>query len=264
MIVPKFLPKAKKSLGQHFLKDETTLQHILDAADITSEDVVVEVGPGRGALTNALVAASPKKLIIIEKDKDLIHLLKEKFGSVSFIEIIQADVLTLNISELAGGPFKLIANIPYYISTPLLKKILLREASLPERMVLLVQKEFGQKLVALPPDVTYTSILTQLCMKGTMVATVRPEAFTPPPKVTSAVMLFDKVELHKNFRQIASFAQRCFLNSRKKIRNGIDKKIQPTDNASDEKYLELLEKRPENLFPEEWISLFEYVYGTGK
>lgn len=191
--------RAKKSLGQHFLKSQSALQKIHDAADIADTDIVLEVGPGTGALTELLVA-SAKKVIAIEKDRDLIPILEEKFATeikTGKLELLQADILDFDPAvarkDLTSG-YKLVANIPYYITGAIIEKFL-STACQPERMVLLIQKEVAERIVARPVKGTakdgkgsILSIAVKAYGIPKIIAKVPPGAFVPPPTVDSAIL----------------------------------------------------------------------------
>lgn len=184
--------KAKKSLGQHFLKSQSALQKIHDAADITNTDVVLEVGPGTGALTELLVA-SAKKVIAIEKDRDLIPILEEKFAAEiadGKLELLQADILDFDPSILRKDlkiKYKLVANIPYYITGAIIEKFL-STVYQPEMMVLLIQKEVAERIIARDRKESILSIAVKAYGIPKIIAKVPPGAFVPPPTVDSAIL----------------------------------------------------------------------------
>ena len=180
----------RKSLGQHFLNDRRILQRIVDALELTGEETVIEIGPGRGSLTSLLVPVA-KRLVLIEVDRLLAARLREKYAADSRVAVIEADVLTVNLAEAAGGPFRLVGNVPYYITTPILFHALARPR--PERAVYLVQKEVGERIVATAGAEDYgaLSVNVQALAVPKMLFRVAPGAFNPPPKVESAVVRID-------------------------------------------------------------------------
>jgi 16S rRNA (adenine1518-N6/adenine1519-N6)-dimethyltransferase len=180
-------PPVRKSLGQHFLSDATVLQRIADAAQLTGRETVIEIGPGRGALTD-LLAARAGRLIAIEYDRALAAKLVDRYARQPNVEIIQADVLTMDFGSLAKGPYRLIGNVPYYITTPILFHAL--EPPRPERAVYLVQREVADRIVASPGSREYgaLSVNVQAVAKATTLFRVAPGAFQPPPRVESAVI----------------------------------------------------------------------------
>jgi len=184
---PRGLPPVRKSLGQHFLNDRRILQRIVDALELTGAETVVEIGPGRGSLT-ALLAPAAKRLILIEYDRALAARLREKYASTPTVEIVEADVLTVDFGALTGGPFRLVGNVPYYITTPILFHAL--ERPRPERAVYLVQREVAERIVAAPDSESYGALSANVQALATakMLFKVAPGAFLPPPKVESAVV----------------------------------------------------------------------------
>ncbi len=180
------LPRAKKTYGQNFLVDKNVVRKIVAAADIVPGEAVLEVGPGTGALTGALVAAGAK-VTAVEADRDLIPALREKFGDA--IELIEGDILNTEY-RIPNTGYKLIANIPYNITSPLLYRFLTAKNP-PSRLVLMVQREVADRIVARPPDMSLLSVVCQLYADVSKVANVPAGAFRPAPKVDSAVIRLD-------------------------------------------------------------------------
>lgn len=252
-ILTKALPKAKKSLGQHFLKSEKALKEIVEASEVSPEDTILEVGPGQGALTDHLVEARPKRLILIEKDDELVPYLKEKYAEYAFVEVYQGDVLVKNEVQITE-PYKVVANIPYYISTPIMKHFLLKAENVPVLMTLLVQKEFAEKAMALAPKATPLSNMVRLVSEPKKVCDVPKGAFTPPPKVDSAVLCLRNIVRTKDVSKIVKLIEVCFQKGRKKLSNSIDKNMINMNNTPEkmERIQVLLQKRPEELSTEDW------------
>ncbi len=206
--------KAKKSLGQNFLKSRSALASILKAGNINSSDTVIEVGPGKGVLTEGLLEKA-NKVIAVEKDDRLIEYLKEKFKNEiekGNLEIIHQDVLQFNPE--GWTPYKLIANIPYYITGQLIRKFLESNRQ-PERMVLMLQKEVAKRIVGkvLRQAHGKESILS-LSVKayGTpkYIETVPARYFSPAPKVDSAILLIEDIS-KKSFGE-SSITEKHFFN----------------------------------------------------
>jgi 16S rRNA (adenine1518-N6/adenine1519-N6)-dimethyltransferase len=186
--------RAKKSLGQNFLVDGNVVSRILDAAQLSADDAVLEIGPGRGALTSRLAAAAGR-VVAVERDRDLIPLLHEKLAEAGNIEVVQGDILRTDIRQLLGerrnGRWKVVANLPYNISSQILFAFI-DCRSLLSQMVLMLQREVGDRLVAGPGCKDY-GILTVLCANYfdiERVCFVKPSSFRPVPKVESAVLRF--------------------------------------------------------------------------
>lgn len=181
----------KKRFGQHFLKDWNIVRKIIDGAGVSKEDVVLEIGPGLGDMT-ALLAQRAKKVIAVELDRELYSLLAEKFEGDNKVELISADILRFDIRglfEKIGEKFKVVANLPYNISTPVLFKFL-EDRDCISSMTLMFQKEVAERLVAMPDTRDYgvLSVFAQLYTAPSMLFKVSPSAFTPPPAVDSAVV----------------------------------------------------------------------------
>lgn len=184
---PARLPAPRKRFGQHFLTDARVLDAIADALGDVSAATVVEIGPGRGALTDRLVARAAR-VVAIEVDRDLVQHLRARYADRPHVEIVEADVLTVNLAELAGGPYVLAGNVPYYITTPIIFHALTLPR--PSTAVYLVQKEVADRMAAPPGDKTYgaLSVNLQAVVDVEFVRKVPPGAFNPPPAVDSAVV----------------------------------------------------------------------------
>ncbi|HEY0969894.1 MAG TPA: 16S rRNA (adenine(1518)-N(6)/adenine(1519)-N(6))-dimethyltransferase RsmA [Gemmatimonadales bacterium] len=180
-------PPTLKRLGQHFLADRRVLERIADALALTGAETVVEIGPGRGALTDIL-AERAGRLVAIEVDRALAALLRERYAGRRNVEILEADVLTVDLAAVAGGPHVLAGNVPYYITTPILFHAL--RPPMPERSVYLVQKEVADRIAAAPASADYGALSAnvQAVAAAEVLFTVPPGAFRPPPKVDSAVV----------------------------------------------------------------------------
>jgi 16S rRNA (adenine1518-N6/adenine1519-N6)-dimethyltransferase len=180
-------PTPRKRLGQHFLTDPRILGRIADALEITNSDTVVEIGPGRGALTEQLVSRA-KRVVGIEVDRDLARLLREKYAGDDRVTIVERDVLDVSLGEAAGGPYLVAGNVPYNITTPILFHALERPRA--TRAVYLVQREVAERVVAGPASESYGALSAnvQALAHAEMVFRVAAGAFTPPPKVESAVL----------------------------------------------------------------------------
>ena len=185
MVIP------KKRFGQHFLKDRNIIKKVIDGAGLKEDDVILEVGPGLGDMTT-LLAQRAKRVIAVELDRELYSLLAEKFEGDKKVELISADILRFDIRglfEKIGGKFKVVANLPYNISTPVLFKFL-EDRDCISSMTLMFQKEVADRLVALPDTRNYgvLSVFAQLYTTPSLLFKIPPYAFTPPPAVDSAVV----------------------------------------------------------------------------
>ncbi|RJQ43719.1 MAG: ribosomal RNA small subunit methyltransferase A [Nitrospiraceae bacterium] len=246
----------KRPFGQHFLFDPNILKKIIACSGVTKDDTVVEIGPGLGTLTKFL-SLYAKKVIAIEIDKRLIGKLEEIFSESSNVEIVQADAMKYPFDKI-NGSFKVVANIPYNITTPLLFRLLEFKDKITS-MTLLMQKEVAKRITATHENKEYgvLSITTRLYTKPGMKFTVSRKAFLPPPDIDSAVVHFDvhrkpiyPVEDEKLFIEVVktAFSQRrkTIMNSLKKfdgikeslLAAGIDPKLRP-ENLSIEDYVKL-------------------------
>jgi 16S rRNA (adenine1518-N6/adenine1519-N6)-dimethyltransferase len=183
--------KAKKSLGQNFLKSKPALSMMISAGAVVNTDTIVEIGPGKGALTEKLLE-NAGKVIAIEKDRDLIDFLKERFSAEienKKLELVQGDCLEFNPAHysLATRNYKLISNIPYNITGAILKKFL-SEKNQPERIVLLVQKEVAERIVARDGKESILSISVKAYGIPKYMMKVEKRFFSPAPKVDSAII----------------------------------------------------------------------------
>ncbi|MEO8623915.1 MAG: 16S rRNA (adenine(1518)-N(6)/adenine(1519)-N(6))-dimethyltransferase RsmA [bacterium] len=180
-------PPTRKSLGQHFLTDRRILGRIADALHLTGSETVLEIGPGRGALTDILVERAGR-LIAIEYDRALADILRQRYAKRSNVLIAEADVLEVSLGDLAAGPYVLVGNVPYYITTPILFHALVPPRAV--RSVYLVQKEVADRLSAAPGTKEYGALTVNVAAvaKAETLFRVPATAFAPPPKVESAVV----------------------------------------------------------------------------
>ena len=192
-------PKAKKSLGQHFLINKKALLTVAESLKITEEETVIEVGPGHGELTDLLIASSAKKIIVIEKDHELAELLKEKYRSVGTTQEL-ADRLTVTegdalkdlapIIEGLKTPYMLAGNIPYYITGYLLR-IVGDIKKKPLRTVFTIQKEVALRIYAVAPDMNRLSACVQIWGTPHIAMKLKPNDFNPPPSIDSAIITIE-------------------------------------------------------------------------
>jgi 16S rRNA (adenine1518-N6/adenine1519-N6)-dimethyltransferase len=180
-------PPVRKSLGQHFLSDPRILARIADALALSSDETVVEIGPGRGALTEQLLARAGR-VIAIEIDRMLAARLRERHAGDPRLDVVERDVLETDLGVLAGEDFALVGNVPYYITTPILFHAL--RPPRPTRAVYLVQKEVADRLSASPGTKAYGALTVNVSALASAETLFRvaPGAFSPPPSVDSAVV----------------------------------------------------------------------------
>ncbi len=182
--------KAKKSLGQNFLVNEAVRDSIIEAAGLSAGDTVIEVGPGLGVLTEKL-ASLAGRVIAVELDDSLAERLKNKLVRFSNIHIVNADILSLDLSTLvSGGTYKVVANIPYYITSPILRFFMQAE-NRPSLMVIMMQEEVAREVTAQPGQMGFLAVSMRLFSVPRMICRVSADCFFPAPRVDSAVVKFD-------------------------------------------------------------------------
>jgi 16S rRNA (adenine1518-N6/adenine1519-N6)-dimethyltransferase len=257
-------PPVLKRLGQHFLTDRSVLQSIVDAVQPAPGDTIVEVGPGRGVLTDEL-AKYDNTVIAIEIDHLLSENLRARFAS-SNVRIVEGDVLKTDIASIVETPFIVVGNVPYYITTPILFHVLQRP--LPKRIVLLVQREVAERIIAAPGSRDYgaLSVNVQAAATAEIVRSVPPGAFRPPPKVDSAVLSIvprsDPLVSDAEADRFRAFVQGIFGMRRKQIAN----LIRSVANVDAHQAADVLlrvgidsKARPETLSPQDFVNLMREV-----
>lgn len=214
-------PLPKKSLGQHWLNDDDSLDAMVQAASTVADDVVLEIGPGMGTLTRKLVVVA-QEVVAVEFDHYLALNLPTRVRADN-LKVIEQDILSFDLSQMPAG-YKVIANIPYYLTSNLVR-VLSESANQPQCAVLLVQKEVAERLAAKPGSMSLLSVTAQFYWEVTIGKIVEAELFTPPPKVDSQIVilqrraapLFDGLDPKQLFRLVrAGFGER-----RKTLRNSL-------------------------------------------
>ena len=211
----------KKELGQHWLRDPEILAEIAEAAELSKDDVVLEIGPGLGTLTSRLLARA-QRVVAVEFDGDLARKLPGQFPGKN-LEVINEDILQFDLNQLPTG-YKVVANVPYYITSKIVEKLMTAENK-PSLAVLLVQKEVAQRIVAEPGEMNILAVSAQLFAEAELDIEVPRQFFTPPPKVDSQVVilrtrtepLVDPRD-HKDFFRIVKAG---FSAKRKKLRSSL-------------------------------------------
>lgn len=223
---------AKKSLGQNFLVNEGVLDRIIQAAAITPGDTVLEIGPGTGALTERLVAAGAH-VVAVEKDHRLIEPLREKFSDIT---IIEADILDFNPTDyslLATG-YKVVANIPYYLTSHLIR-LMLESWPSPSLAVLMVQEEVAHRMMAVPPDMNLLALSVQLYAEPEIIMKVSRGSFRPMPTIDSAVVKLTPIPCdQKENERILSLAKGFFAHKRKQMNIGPRPTARPQELSIDQ------------------------------
>ncbi|AFZ44094.1 dimethyladenosine transferase [Halothece sp. PCC 7418] len=254
--------RPQKRFAQHWLKSEKALQEIITAAQLSPEDVVLEIGPGTGILTKELLK-TVKKVSAIELDQALMKHLQEKFRQKDNLILIQGDFLKLELeSILREKPNKVVANIPYNITGPILEKLL---GSIAEpnrkydRIILLVQKEIAERICAESGSKTFgaLSVRTQYLAECELISLVPAKAFSPPPKVDSAIIsLTPRVfpQSATSPKLLEKLVKLGFANRRKMLRNNLKSVISPEELETILKKLEI-----SSMVRAEAISVFDWV-----
>jgi 16S rRNA (adenine1518-N6/adenine1519-N6)-dimethyltransferase len=258
-------PPIRKSLGQHFLSDRRILERIVGALELAPDDTVIEIGPGRGNLSELLVPRA-RRVVLIEVDRALAALLRQRFADSPSAEVLEADVLTVDLARVAAGAFKLVGNVPYYITTPIVFHAL--ETPRPDRAVYLVQREVAERIVAAPGSSVYgaLSVNVQAFGHAKLLFRVGAGAFNPPPKVESAVVRIDPrpdpVVAAREEAAFRRFVQNVFGMRRKQLRRVLRELLDLGAERADEMLAMAgvdAAARPETLSPEHFAALFRAV-----
>ncbi|MFC1870390.1 16S rRNA (adenine(1518)-N(6)/adenine(1519)-N(6))-dimethyltransferase RsmA [Chloroflexota bacterium] len=280
-LLRRFHLQARKSLGQHFLIDGDVLGQITAAAEITASDIVMEIGPGLGVLTREL-ARQAGLVIAVELDNQLAAILDQTMAACGNVAVINKDILEIEPAVLLEGQkglvapaaqplsYKVVANLPYYITAAVLRHFL--EASIkPQIMVVMVQKEVAEAIVAKPGDMSLLSISVQFYGKPEIISYVPAQCFYPPPEVDSAVLRIDLytesavavTDVNSYFRLV----QDGFSSPRKQLANSLSRRLAlPKSDV-----VSLLERagivpqrRAETLSLDEWARLWQVFIPAGK
>lgn len=260
------MPPTNKSLGQHWLQDMETLQAMCEAAGVSPQDTVLEIGPGPGSLTKLLVQRA-KQVIAVEFDAELARDLPKRVPAAN-LEVVKQDILKFDLTTLPPN-YKVIANIPYYLTSNLLR-IMCESANPFSQAALLIQKEVAERVCAQPGSMSLLSVSVQFYCQASLGRLVPAELFTPPPKVDSQILkltyrtqpLFPEVDTRLFFRIVkAGFSQRrkTLLNS---LSGGLHLDRQTTAQLLQQAGVEA-SSRAQNLSLDKWYSLY-LAYKTAK
>lgn len=254
--------RPRKSLSQNFLTDPAALDAIVDAAELRPGDRVVEVGPGLGVLTRRLLAAGAT-VLAVEVDPRLAEYLRRELAGVERFELVEADALAIHQRDaFPGESFKLVANIPYHITSPLLHAFLEGDRP-PELTVLLVQLEVAERVAAPPGRMSYLSVFAQNVAAAEVLARVPAEAFEPAPAVDSAILRLRRREVpvipvgdaREPFYRVV---QAGFRQRRKQVHNGLGRELPVAREQVDAALADCgvdPERRPQTLTLDEWACL---------
>jgi 16S rRNA (adenine1518-N6/adenine1519-N6)-dimethyltransferase len=263
--------RPRKSLGQNFLIAEGALARVAAAADIQAEDVILEIGAGVGSLTRHL-AARARRVVAVEIDPLLVPLLRTALLEYSNVTVVQGDILALPVGQLVGnaapGNYKVAANIPYYITSAIIR-YLVESVPSPIRMVLTVQKEVGDRICARPGKMSLLALSVQYYGIPTIVGSIPAEAFYPSPKVDSAIVNVDLISSPARDVESSGWmfhvARAGFSQKRKMLRNTLAAGLAISARDA-ENYLALSgvdpKRRAETLSVAEWVKLAETIPAT--
>jgi 16S rRNA (adenine1518-N6/adenine1519-N6)-dimethyltransferase len=254
-ILEKFNIKPKKNLGQNFLIDNNILQKIVDEANIKKSDTILEVGPGIGTLTQEL-ANKANQVIAVEKDETMCKILKENLKDFKNIKIINEDILKFKNKE---KKYKVIANIPYYLTSPLIRKFL-EEGNQPEEIILMIQKEVAQRICAKAPNINLLAISVQFYAESKIIFNVSKNCFWPIPRVDSAIIKItpNKVSYKIDSNLFFKIVKAGFSQPRKQLGGNLSKTLKIEKEKINKILLENNLKptqRAETLTIEDWKKL---------
>lgn len=256
-----------RKLGQHFLKNTSALQLIASSLEIAPGDIVIEIGPGHGELTEFIIAGKPKKIILIEKDSSLQLLLEKKFKDDARIDVIGGDALkelpaiTSRVEFMPHG-FKVVGNIPYYITGHLLR-ILSELTTKPDKCVFTIQKEVAERICAKPPHMNRLAASVQFWSDAKIIKTLPAGDFNPPPKVASAIISLKTNIFKGNSEKYYAAVRGLFAQPRKMIGNNLVKATrQPAEIVAERLALIHIaaSSRPQDLGTKDIVSIAELFF----
>ena len=226
-LLHKYNAYPSKGMGQNFLINKKTLQTIIKAANLHPQDTVLEVGPGIGILTQEL-AQQVKQITAIEKDRNMVEILKETMKDYPNVNIIQDDILKIsNLKfQISNSVYKVVANIPYYLTSPLIRK-LLESPHQPQEIILMVQKEVAQRITAAPPNMNLLAVSVQYYATPKIIAYVSKECFWPKPKIDSAIIRITPIQQSKDisYEKFFRIVRAGFSQPRKQLGNNFSQKL---------------------------------------
>lgn len=254
----------KKSLGQNFLFDPNVLQPIIEAANVQPSDHILEIGPGLGHLTAQLLATGAS-VTAVELDSRFIPHLQTTFADYANFTLVHNDILEVSPNDLFDQPYKVVANVPYYITGAILRHLLSANIK-PTTVVITIQKEVAERLTAVPPNMSLLSATTQFYAMPHFVSTLKAGAFWPRPDVDSAIV---RLDLHQerplpfdHERKFMQLLKAGFSQKRKQLKNNLKQlgikgkevtavlqtaQVDPT-------------RRPQTLSIEEWVRVYDVLY----
>jgi len=272
--------KPKKHLGQVFLKNKTFLNKIIKAGDISEKDLVIEIGPGTGILTEALLQTGAK-VIAIEKDSQLVNFLQRKFKNVKNLTLVQADIRDFLKNEefntqysILNTQYKVVGNIPYYLTSHLIQ-LLLELKHQPQVIVLMIQKEVAQRIIAQPPQMNLLAVSVQFFAQPEIISSVPKGAFWPQPKVDSAIIKLTLINTDKNTdytdkntdntdkKQFFQVVKAGFSHPRKLLISNLSQNLKIPKAQIEKVFQKLnleLNTRAQNLSLNDWKQLTKFLF----
>jgi len=263
-LLEKYKIKPNKRLGQNFLIDNDVLKKIIAAAEISPQETILEVGPGLGVLTQELVKKA-RKVIAVEKDKQLAEILRQTFKDCANLEIIQGDILKIAPPTAQ----KIVANIPYYLTSPLIR-LLLESKNPPQEMILTLQKEVGQRICAQPPQMSLLSVSVQIYSQPKIIGYISKKSFWPMPKVDSAIVKIVPYRQRDCFglrprndrAPFFKIVKAGFASPRKQLANNLSDKLGISKEEIKRALIECgfnIQIRAQNLSVEDWEHLYSVI-----
>ena len=253
--------RPSKRFGQNFLIDKRILRKIITAGNLQPKDIILEIGPGTGVLTKEL-ARKVEEVIAVEKDSKMVKILEETTKNLKNVKIIQGDILKLKTKNYAlrTKDYKVVANLPYYIVSPVIRKFLELPEAGPRVMILMVQKEVAQRIVAKPPNMNLLAVSVQFYAKPKIISYVSKKSFWPQPKVDSAIiqLTVNSEQLTNNKDLFFQIVKAGFSQPRKQLINNFVKVLK-TDRQKIKTWLLKNRIQPnqraETLSIRDWLNL---------
>ena len=271
-LLEKYNITPNKVLGQNFLTDKNAVSALIKSVNIAKEDIILEIGPGTGAITKEL-AKKARQVIAIEKDENMVNILQKELEESKNVHIVQKDILKTEIKELfesleieiQNSGYKVVSAPPYYLTGRLFRHFLENSEIKPEAIALIIQKEVAQKICAIPPDMNLLAISVQLYGKPKIIQKVSKNAFWPKPEVDSAILTVANIRQPSiNEKLFFKLLRAGFSSPRKQLSGNLSREF----NVSKQKTEQLLKsvhinpkKRAQALQIEEWITLLEKAPG---
>ena len=252
----KYNIRPNKLMGQNFLINENTLKKIIKAANLNKNDTVLEVGPGLGILTKEL-AEKAKKVMTIEKDEKIVEALREELEEYKNIEIICGDILKYNFESFEN--YKVVANIPYYLTSHLIRTLLELENQ-PEEITIMIQKEVAQRICASIPRMNLLSVSVQFYGNPEIISIIPKEDFWPEPKIDSAIIKITNIKKPKNIniKKFFKLIKAGFSSPRKQLANNLSNNLNLNKEEIKKALAECnlnIQARASNLEIKDWIHL---------